>query len=93
MLLYRVDDLTSGDWPKDLQKRAQRLFDELREGIVAFTKKQFGKVTTEYIDRTIFAIHDASIGILRRYLQENKISAAILRYRKKKGVDYDQRLQ
>jgi len=44
MLLYRVDDLTSGDWPKDLQKRAQRLFDELREGIVAFTKNSLEKL-------------------------------------------------
>jgi AcrR family transcriptional regulator len=73
MLLYRIEDLTSGDWPKDLQKRAQRLFKELRDGIAAFTEKQFGKVTTEYIDRTLFAIHDAPMGILRRYLEENKI--------------------
>ena len=73
MILYRIEDLTSGDWPKDLQKRAQRLFKELREGIAAFTKKQFGKVTNEYIDRTLFAIHDAPMGILRRYLEENKI--------------------
>jgi Transcriptional regulator len=73
MLLYRIEDLTSGDWPKDLQKRAQRLFKELRDGISIFTKKQFGKVTNEYIDRTLFAIHDAPMGILRRYLEENKI--------------------
>ena len=73
MLLYRIEDLTSGDWPKDLQKRARRLFKELRDGIAIFTKKQFGKVTNEYIDRTLFAIHDAPMGILRRYLQENKI--------------------
>jgi hypothetical protein len=73
MILYRIEDLTSGDWPKDLQKRARRLFKELQEGIAAFTKKQFGKVTNEYIDRTLFAIHDAPMGILRRYLEENKI--------------------
>jgi AcrR family transcriptional regulator len=73
MLLYRIEDLASGDWPKDLQKRALRLSRELREGIASFTKKQFGSVAKEYIDRTIFAIHDAPMGILRRYLQENKI--------------------
>jgi len=73
MLLYRIDDLTSGDWPEDLQKRAQRLFKELREGTSAFTKKQFGKVTNEYMDRTLFAIHDAPMGILRRYMEDNKI--------------------
>jgi AcrR family transcriptional regulator len=73
MLLYRIDDLTSGDWPKDLKKRAWRIAEELHEAIAAFTKKQFGRVTDEYIDRTLFAIHDAPMGILRRYLQDNKI--------------------
>ena len=73
MLLYRINDLTSGEWPKDLQKRALRLSKELNEGIASFTKKQFGSVTKEYIDRTLFAISDAPMGILRRYLQENKI--------------------
>jgi AcrR family transcriptional regulator len=73
MLLYRIDDLTSGEWPKDLQKRALRSSRELHEGVASFTKKQFGSVTKEYIDRTLFAIHDAPMGILRRYLQENKI--------------------
>lgn len=75
MLLYRMEDLVSGDWPKDLQKRAQRLSNELREGVAAFTKKQFGKVTNEYMDRTLFALHDAPMGILRRYLQDNKTPA------------------
>jgi hypothetical protein len=73
MLLYRIDDLTSGEWPKDLKKRALRLSRELNEGIASFTKKQFGSVTKEYTDRSLFAIHDAPMGILRRYLQENKI--------------------
>jgi AcrR family transcriptional regulator len=73
MLLYHIDDLTTGEWPQDLQKRARRLEKELYEGIIAFTKKQFGNVTKENVDRTIFAIHDAPIGIMRRYLHENKI--------------------
>lgn len=72
MLLYRIDDLTTGEWPQDLQKRARRLEKDLYDGITAFTKKQFGRVTKENIDRVIFAIHDAPIGIIRRYLHENK---------------------
>jgi AcrR family transcriptional regulator len=76
MLLYRIDDLTSGEWPDDLKKRAGRLAKELQEGLISFTKKQFGRVTKENTDRAIFAIHDAPIGICRRYLQENKIPPA-----------------
>jgi len=52
MLLYRIDDLMSGEWPEDLKKRARKLSGELQEGIAAFTKKQFGRVTKENIDRT-----------------------------------------
>lgn len=73
MLLHRIEDLAFGDWPKDMQKRARRLSDELQEGIAAFTKRTFGKATPEYIDRTIYAMHDAPMGILRRYIQDNKI--------------------
>jgi AcrR family transcriptional regulator len=73
MLLYRLEDVTSGEWPEDLQKRASRLAKELQEGISSFTKKQFGSVTQEHTDRAIFAIYDAPIGIYRRYLQDNKI--------------------
>ena len=73
MLLYRLEDLTSGQWPKDLQKRASRLTKELHEATVSFTEKQFGSITKENTDRVIFALHDAPIGIFRRYLRSNKI--------------------
>ena len=73
MLLYRIDDLTSGEWPENLKKRAQKLSGELQEGIAAFTKKQFGRVTKENIDRTFYAIHDAPMGILRRYMQDRQM--------------------
>jgi AcrR family transcriptional regulator len=73
MLLYRLEDLMSGQWPKDMQKRALRLAKELHEGIASFTKKRFGSVTKENTDRVIFAIYDAPIGIFRRYLRNNKV--------------------
>jgi AcrR family transcriptional regulator len=73
MLLYRISDLTSGKWPNDLQKRARRLAKELQDGILAFAERQFGRITKENTDRAIFAIHDAPIGIIRRYLRENRV--------------------
>ena len=73
MLLYRLEDLTSGEWPQDMQKRALRLDKELHEGVSAFIKKQLGPVTKENTDRAIFAIYDAPIGIIRRYLRDNKV--------------------
>lgn len=73
MLLYRIEDLISGEWPKDLRKRAERIFNQLQEGIAAFAKRKFGKLTNESIDRTLYALHDAPMGILRRYMLENKM--------------------
>lgn len=72
LLHYRVSDLTSGKWPQNLKRRARRLSDELNQGVTSFTKKKFGSVKREYLDRVIFAIHDAPIGLLRRLLQENR---------------------
>lgn len=73
MLLYRIHDLMAGQWPPDLQKRARRLDKDLHEAVSAFTKQQFGSATKENIDRVIFAIYDAPIGIIRRYLRDNKV--------------------
>ncbi len=76
MLLHRIEDLTSDKWPKDMQKHARRLAKELHDGMLAFTKKQFGSVTKENIERVTFALYDAPIGIIRRYLRDNKIPPA-----------------
>lgn len=76
MLLYRMHDLTAGKWPQDLQKRARRLDKELHNAVNVFIKKEFGEVTPENTDRAIFAIYDAPIGIIRRYLRNNKIPPA-----------------
>jgi len=81
MLLYRIDDLTSSEWPEDLKKRAKCLAKESHQGIGSFIKKQFGRVTKEYTDRTFFALFDAPLGIYRRYLKNNQIppeSVAVL---------------
>jgi len=73
MLLYRMQDLMSGPWPEEMQQHARRLNKDLHDAMVAFIKKQFGRVTKENIDRVIFATYDAPIGIIRRYLLQNKV--------------------
>ncbi len=76
MLLYRIHDFISGTWPPDLQKHALRLDNELHEAVAAFIRVKFGKVTPKNIERTIFAVYDAPIGIISRYLRHNKIPPA-----------------
>jgi hypothetical protein len=74
LLLYRRGDLTSGEWPEDLKRRALRLSSELYEGIRLFTKKQFGRITGKNMDRVAYALCDAPVGAVRRYLQNNEVS-------------------
>ncbi len=73
MLLYRMQDLMWGAWPEEMRQRARRLNKDLHDAVAAFIKKQFGRVTKENTDRVIFATYDAPIGIIRRYLLENKV--------------------
>jgi AcrR family transcriptional regulator len=73
LLLYRREDIASGKWPIDLQKRAQNLTKEMNEAIHLFTQQQFGRVTGETINRTLYILRDAPGGIIRRYLEYNKI--------------------
>lgn len=73
LLLYRREDIVTGKWPVDLQKRAQLLTKEMNEAIRQFTQKQFGRVTRETIDRTLYILRDAPGAIIRRYLEYNKI--------------------
>ncbi len=79
LLLYRREDLSAGDWPEDLQKRAVRLTDELNEGIRRFTKKQFGRITRENIGRAVYAVFDAPVGAIRRYLLNNELPPESIR--------------
>ncbi|MDD4242291.1 MAG: TetR/AcrR family transcriptional regulator [Smithellaceae bacterium] len=76
LLLYRMQDLTTGRWPPELQKRARRLEKDLHDAVAAFIKRAFGKVTPENTDRAIFALYDAPLGIIRRYLSDNRVPPA-----------------
>jgi hypothetical protein len=71
-----MQDLTTGRWPPELQKRARRLEKDLHDAVAAFIKRAFGKVTPENTDRAIFALYDAPLGIIRRYLSNSQVPPA-----------------
>ena len=56
--------------------RARRLEKDLHEAVIAFIKREFGKVTPENTDRAIFALYDAPLGIIRRYLSNSQVPPA-----------------
>lgn len=73
LLLYRREELISGEWPEEVRKRAQDLSRELNEGIKNFTHRIFGDINEENISKITFALIDVPSGAVRRYLQMGEV--------------------
>ena len=69
LLLYRREELISGEWPVEVRKRAEDISHELNEGIKDFSHRLFGDTSEENILKITFALIDVPSGAVRRYLQ------------------------
>jgi AcrR family transcriptional regulator len=78
LLLYRREELISGEWPEEVRGRAEELARVLDDGIKGFTKRLFGEVGGENIQKVTFALIDVPSGAVRRYLQMGNIPPAII---------------
>ncbi len=72
LLLYRREDLLSGDWPDHLRDQIVRLSQELDSGIRSFAEKRFGSLTKETLRRATFALVDVPLAAVRPHLQEGQ---------------------
>jgi AcrR family transcriptional regulator len=72
LLLYRRDELVSGNWPPAIGRRAADLVDELNQAFKAFVGRQCGRFRPEYAERLKFALIDAPYGAVRRYLEKDE---------------------
>ena len=72
LLLYRREELLSGDWPGHLKEDVARLSRELDSGIRSFAEKRLGSLTEETLRRARFALVDVPLAAVRQHLQEGK---------------------
>jgi AcrR family transcriptional regulator len=72
LLLYRREELVSGDWPGTVVERAASLEKKLNDGIQAFVKGKFGKISRDNLMRTVFALIDVPLTAVRRYLERGE---------------------
>ncbi len=72
LLLYRRDELVSGDWPEAIGDRASKLADELDKSLSGFVCHKCGRFRLDYSERLKFALIDAPYGAVRRYLEKNE---------------------
>ncbi len=78
LLLYRRDELTSGEWPESIKDCAEELGQNLEKKIRAFTKHLFGNVKKQSLNRTMFALIEAPYAAVRRHLQAREALPAIV---------------
>jgi AcrR family transcriptional regulator len=72
LLLYRREELLSGDWPEHLKEDVARLSRELDSGIRSFAEKRLGSLAEETLRRATFALVDVPLAAVRQHLQEGK---------------------
>ncbi|MBU3916732.1 TetR/AcrR family transcriptional regulator [bacterium] len=69
LLLFRRDELTTGDWADDIKDRAEGLNNDLNEGLESFTKNLFGHLSKESMSKVMFALVQVPAGAVRDFLQ------------------------
>jgi AcrR family transcriptional regulator len=72
LLLYRREELVSGDWPEGLREWAMEIAQQLNEGIHKYVKRTFGRANRRELDRTIFALIDVPYAAVLRYIRQGK---------------------
>jgi len=78
LLLYRREELSSGDWPEDFKQKVADLSSQLDDGIHSFIKRFFGRVTKNNIQRTVFALIDVPFAAVKRSLQDDEVPTPLL---------------
>jgi len=73
LLLYRREDLVSGEWPDDVKERAEHLSREINEEIRAFTRRLCGRITKQMLLRVTFALIDVPYAAVRRHLEADNV--------------------
>ena len=73
LLLYRREELTSGEWPDEIKERARQLTQKLDKGLRTFTRLLFGRVTKKSLIRITFTLIDVPYAAVRRHLQAGRL--------------------
>ena len=72
LLLYRREDLISGNRQEDIKARAEKLARDLEKGLVSFAKNNFGSAGKENLRRAVFALIDVPLAAVKPHLQKGE---------------------
>jgi len=71
-LLYRREQLMTGDWPENIKDRAEKLSAMLDKGITDFTRRFLGRADRKNIDRVVFCLIHVPSSAARSFLEAGK---------------------
>ena len=72
LLLYRRDELVSGEWPADLKEKTRALKRDLDERFRGYVARVFGKDGQKNLNRAVFAIVDLPYAAVIRSIRQGK---------------------
>ncbi|MBN2224474.1 MAG: TetR/AcrR family transcriptional regulator [Deltaproteobacteria bacterium] len=78
LLLFRREELMAGQWPKEMKEQATALGQYLADGVSAFVRGHFGRVTAETMRTARFALIDVPYGAVRPHLERDEAPPPIV---------------
>jgi AcrR family transcriptional regulator len=78
LLLYRREELISGEWPDEVRKRTNELAEEITQRVLAFTRRLHGRATQAALRRTRFALFDVPLAAVLRHIQAGESPPSVV---------------
>jgi AcrR family transcriptional regulator len=72
MLLHRREDFLSNGWPREMQKEAERLGNQVEDALADVTRRLFGRNTVSARQVATFAVLDLPFSTVRRFVAAGK---------------------
>jgi AcrR family transcriptional regulator len=69
LLAFRQADLAAAPLPRDLRSQVEGLNDRAQKAVAVLTRKLYGRIRQDDVDRVALATVDLPVGAVRRYLE------------------------
>jgi AcrR family transcriptional regulator len=73
MLLHRREDFLSDTWPAEMQAEAQRLGEQVQDGLAQITRRLFGRNSVFARQVATFAVLDLPLSAVRRFVEMGRM--------------------
>lgn len=72
LMLYRREELITGNWPDSIKAIAEALKSEVNKGLGAFAMQFFGQITKQNLGRVLYCLVQVPTGAVRDFIQRGE---------------------